>query len=446
MPKTRIACPNCRQPILADVDQLFDVASDPSAKTKLLSGNYNLVNCPNCGYKGNLATPLVYHDPDKELLLTFFPSAMGMQRDDQERILGTLINQVVNNLPQEKRKGYLLRPQSVLTMQGLIERILEAEGITREMVEAQQKRINLLQRLAEAMPEARAEIAKQEDDLIDADFFSILRRLIESSLANGDQESARQLTNLQQELLPITTFGRELQAQTKEVEAAVESLQKAGRNLTREKLLDLIIEAPNEIRLSALVGMARAGMDYAFFQLLSERIEHAQGEMRTKLEALRGNLLEMTREIDAQMEARRAQSRALLEQIAQASNVQETMAQNFGVVDEMFIQELNAAMDTARKSGNLEKLAKYQKIVEVIQQASAPPGLDFAEELMAAPDEQARQKLLEGNKEKVTPEFLDMLTSLLAQVEGSSEKEMAARLKDVHRQVLRFSMQANLRA
>jgi hypothetical protein len=332
-------------------------------------------------------------------------------------------------------------------MQGLIERILEADGITREMMQAQQKRLSLLQRLAEATPEARAEIAQQEDDLIDADFFNLMRRLIETSLVNGDQEGARQLSELQQGLLPITTFGRELQAQSKEVEAAVESLRKAGRNLTREKLLDLIIEAPNETRLSALVGMARPGMDYAFFQLLSERIEHAQGDERVKLEGLRGHLLEMTREIDAQMEARVAQTRALIELLTQAANIQEAMAQNIGVVDELFVQELNTVMEAARKKGDLEKLGKYQKIVEVIQQASAPPpGLEFVEELISAPDEQARQKLLEKNKEQVTPEFLDMFTSLLAQVENSDEKEMAVHLKEVHRQVLRFSMQANLRA
>jgi hypothetical protein len=447
MPKTRINCPNCRQPIMADVEQLFDLAKDPSAKTKLLSGAYNLVQCPNCGYKGNLSTPLVYHDPDKELLLTFFPGEMGMQRNDQERLLGTLINQVVNNLPQEKRKGYLLRPQSVLTMQGLIERILEGDGITREMVQAQQKRMSLLQRLADAEPDARAEIARQEDSQIDGDFFNLLRRLIETSLVNGDQDGARQLSELQQSLLPITTFGQEVQAQSKEVEAAVESLRQAGRNLTREKLLDLIIEAPNETRLAALVGMARPGMDYAFFQLLSERIERTQGEERAKLDELRGHLLEMTREVDAQMEARVAQIRGLIEQIAQAANIQEAMAQNIGVVDELFVQELNNAMEAARKKSDLERLGKLQKMVEVIQQASAPPpGLDFIEELMAAPDDQARQKLLEENKEQVTSEFLDMLTSLLAQVEGSEEKEMAARLKDIHRQVLRFSMQANLRA
>ncbi len=173
MPQTRISCPNCRQPLMADVEQLFDVNADPSAKQKLLSGGVNVIQCPNCGYRGNLATPLVYHDADKELLLTFFPPEVGLKRDDQERLIGQLINQVVNKLPQEKRKGYLLRPQSVLTLQGLVERVLEADGVTKEMLQAQQQRLNLLQRLMSAPENSRSELARQEDAIIDSGLFHI---------------------------------------------------------------------------------------------------------------------------------------------------------------------------------------------------------------------------------------------------------------------------------
>ena len=63
-------------------------------------------------------------------MLTYFPPDLGKKRDEQERMIGVLIKQAVNRLPQEKRKGYLLRPQSVLTLQGMVERILEGDGIT----------------------------------------------------------------------------------------------------------------------------------------------------------------------------------------------------------------------------------------------------------------------------------------------------------------------------
>jgi hypothetical protein len=34
-------------------------------KQLFLSGGFNLAQCPYCGFKGNLAAPIVYHDADK---------------------------------------------------------------------------------------------------------------------------------------------------------------------------------------------------------------------------------------------------------------------------------------------------------------------------------------------------------------------------------------------
>ncbi len=308
MAKTRMTCPNCHQPIVADIEQLFDVGKDPSAKQMLLSGAINTFQCPNCGFSGNLATPIVYHDPDKELLITFVPPEVGLPRNEQERLIGSLINQVVSGLPQEKRKAYLLQPKQALTMQGLIESILQADGITHEMIQAQQVRLKLVERLANASDDVIEEVAKQENKNMDAEFFAILRRLIEASLMAGDQDLAQRLAQLQQKLLPLTTVGRELQDQAKEVEAALADLQKAGRELNREKLLDFVINAPNEVRLKAYVSFARPLMDYSFFQLLSERIDRARSDGRARLASLRDNLLEWTQEVDRQVEARAKQS------------------------------------------------------------------------------------------------------------------------------------------
>lgn len=239
MPKTRVNCPNCRQPLVADVSQLFDAGVDPKAKQLLLTGAYNIIQCPSCGYQGNLATPLVYHDPEKELLLTYFPPELGLPINEQERIIGPLITQVMNSLPQEKRKAYLLRSQTMLTMQTLVERILEGDGITKEIIQEQQKRLQLLQRMVDAPDDVLAEVAKKEDKLIDADFFQLISRLAEVAVASGDRDSAARLNDLQKKLIPLTTFGHEIQAQSKEVEAAMQSLQALGQNLTREKLLEI---------------------------------------------------------------------------------------------------------------------------------------------------------------------------------------------------------------
>jgi hypothetical protein len=448
MPRTRINCPNCRQPIVADVQQLFDVGEDPTAKAKLLSGAVNFVQCPNCGYQGNLATPIVYHDPQKELLLTFVPAELGLPHDDQERLLGQMINQAVNRLAPEQRKAYILRPQPHLTLQGLIERILESDGITREMLQVQQQKLNLLQRLLTASDRSvQLEILQQDEQLVDGDLLNMLTRLLETASASGDQQSVAQLENVRNLLLENSQFGQRIQKQTEEVQAAILSLQQLGSDLTREKLLDLFIDAPNETRKSALVSLTRPGMDYEFFQLLTSRIENAEGQQREDLIQLREQLLELTQQLDQQVEVRTQQARKLLTSLLAAENIPDATAQNLPDIDDFFLQILSAELEQSRKAGDLEKIGKLQQIANIVQQASAPPPeIAFIEELLDKDDEGSRRELLEAHKEEITPEFIQLLSGLVTQVsETNQEPALVERLKSVNRQVLRFSMEMNLR-
>lgn len=446
MPRTQVSCPNCRQPVVADVQQLFDLNTDRDAKQKLLAGAYNLIQCQSCGYQGNLASLIVYHDPDKELLLTFVPPEIGLPRNEQERMIGSLINQVINSLPQEKRKGYLFNPQSTLTMQGLIERILEADGITREMIQAQQQRINLLQRLASTSDEAaRTELAKQEDEMIDAEFFMLLNRLGESALASGDRESARQLVELQRSLLGITSYGKQLKAQSQEIEAALKDLQDLGQNLTREKMLDLVIHAQNETRLNALVSLARPVLDYQFFQLLSERIDKSHGDGRKRLAGLRTHLLELTQEIDRQIETHREQSRELVEAILQAEDIGEAIAQSMPAMDEVFSQEVEDMQKEARSKGDLERSSKLQQILDAIAQAAqAPAEVSLVEDYLDAPDDKARQAFLQEHQDQINEGFMDLLANFALQVGSGGDKQLAEHVMAANRQALRYNMQRNL--
>jgi hypothetical protein len=431
---------------MADIEQLFDVGVDPSAKQRFLSGAYNQVNCPLCSYNGNLATPIVYHDPDHELLLTFVPPEVGLPRNEQERVIGSMINQVTNKLPPEKRKAYLFQPQSALTMQGLVERVLEADGITREVIEAQQERISLIQRLFEtSQQEEVIEIAKEEDTLIDADFFVLLRRLTETSLMNGDQDTAIRLKGLEEVLLPNTTFGRQVQAQSQEVEAAVADLKSIGEELTREKLLEIVINAPTEMRLKSLVSLVRPAMDYSFFQLLSERIDRARGDGRTRLVELRTQLLDMTQEIDQQIESHVQEINQILDKILASEDVANAMEKYLPAIDEFFIGELNQRLTAARQKGDLELIGKLSELHQMIEEAKAPPPeVELIEKLLGASNKQEIRQLLEEHQSEITPEFLNIFSNIVVQAQSSDDKDLAERVMETNRQVLRFSMERKL--
>ncbi|HEY60859.1 MAG TPA: hypothetical protein G4N92_09305 [Anaerolineae bacterium] len=431
-----------------DIQQTFDLQDDPLAKQKLLNGVSNIVQCPNCGYSGMLATPIVYHDPKKELLLTYFPPELNIPINEQEKQLGILINKIIERLPKEKRKAYVLQPQSMLTYQTLLEKILEEDGITKEMLEENQKRIHLLQRLITAPENNLPDIIDQEKELIDFPFFSLLSRLLQSAVAQGDKESNKKLTSLQNILFEKTKTGKEIQKTAKETEEVISTLKEAGKDgLTREKLLDIAVNACTETQLSTLVGFTRTGMDYMFFQKLSERIDSTTNtKKKQKLTTLREKLLKLTEEIDKQIQKEFVKTKKLLEDILQTENIEEGTKKNLLKISDLFVQIIKDELSIARKKGDLDRIQKLERVMVVVEKASEPPEeIKFLERLLSSKDESELQKSLSENKEMITPEFIQLLNGIMMQSEKQDQDvEGKKKLKEVYRAALRLSMKANL--
>jgi hypothetical protein len=448
MAKTTVSCPQCKQPVAADITRLFDVAQDPQAKQILLSGAYNLIECPNCGYRGQVPEPIVYHDPSKELLLTFFPPSMNVPVNQQEQMIGPLINRVMESLPMEQRKAYLLKPETMLTRQRLVERILEEDGVTPEMLEEQQKRLNLLQRLAGTSPESRPEVIQQEEELVDEQLLMILQRLIQSAAASGEEQSANVLAGLQQQILENTEYGRKVLQQAQDQQAAMKALEDASKEgLTREKLLDMIVDAAgNEVQLATLVAMARGGMDYGFFQLLAERIQQSNGEEQAKLTELRENLLEMTHEIDEAIKEQEAAAGQLLDKILEQEDIEAATMEALPAISEIFLEVLRKRIQAARKDDNEAALKKLQAVTGAIQKVSAPgANVELIETLIQAENDEAINQILSENADEVTDEFMQFLLNLMNQTSQQAGNEATAeKLQQVYRQALRFSMKRNL--
>jgi uncharacterized protein YihD (DUF1040 family) len=90
-------------------------------------------------------------------------------------------------------------------------------------------------------------------------------------------------------------------------------------------------------------------------------------------------------------------------------------------------------------------LEKLQQVITTLQKYSAPPPeIALIEELLEVEDEAGRQKIMEEHIDEMTPEFLQMLANLAYQSDQQSP-EMAQQLADLHRQVLRHTMKANLK-
>lgn len=446
MPAIQTTCPRCHQTITVQMQQLFDVGADPSAKQLFLSGDFNRFRCPFCGYEGTLSLPLIYHDPDKELLLTYFPPELGASVNDQERAIGPLINQVINHLPAEKRKAYLLQPQTMLTLQSMLEKILAADGITHEMIEEQQKRLQILQRLLSTTGDERAKAIAEEDASIDESMFAILNQLVQAAATEGDRAAYDQFNALQADLLANSTFGKQLQAQTQEAQEALRTLQEASEGgLTREKLLDLFIQAPNDERIAALTSLAHSALDYPFFQMLSERIDAANADERQRLIDLRNKMLQFSEEIERQEQARQQAAAKVLDGILAADDIQAAVEKNLPVIDDAFTRQLNARLDAARKAGDLEQSTKLGTVLETVQKLTTPPEIELIQRLIQIQDEETLKSALEENKGLLTDEFFQMLNSLIAEMENRPDaKDLQEALQRILRMALRTSMHANL--
>jgi hypothetical protein len=442
---TQIQCPNCKSPIQARIQQLIDVGQDPAAKSRLLSGSFNRVKCPVCNFDGTVSTPLVYHDPEHELLLTYMPVEVSVSKQEQEKLIGQMINRLMDSLPAEQRKAYLLQPQSVLTMQGLIERVLETEGITKEDIEAQQAKMRLFEDLLR-LPEDKLEaFVKEHDDDIDSTFIQLISLTLQSTPDPQAREAVGQRLS---KILEFSSFGKKLQAQEDELRKATESLQAISKDgLTLESLLQLFIDAPSKERIVALTNLTRPALDYGFFQALSDRIESADGEEKNRLSTLREQILEITQEIDKIQEARAMQAASLLKALIEAEDLDQALAQALPYMDELFIGTLQANLRAARESKEQELVARLEQIESRIEQMirdSMPPSLQLAQKLLKTEDEQEAINLLEAQAETIDETLLNSLMSSAEKFEEAGESENAGQLRRLYKHALKLSMRARM--
>jgi len=420
---------------------IIDVGQRPQAKAIFVSGQLNIAACPQCGYAGMLSTPLVYHDPDKELLLTYVPPEMGLSEIEQQRIVGDLTNRVISALPAEKRKGYLLRPKSYLRLEAMLKDVREAEGITQEMLEAQRAQAELLDRLLQAGEEqARQAIVQANDAQIDYEFLDLLSLNIE--LAQRSQQAAlvSELLALREQLLRWTTLGQELGAR----EEAIASL---GQQITREGLLDKLIEAATQgaafksAKIETLIAVGRPAIDYTFYQQLTERIAAAeragQQEQAGTLTALRQTVLDETARLDEQDRQAVEEATELLQQALENDDPQAFIRNNIDQVDNLFMNILMANLQAAEGAGEtaaVEQLTKISDAVAAVILESQPPEIQFVNQLLSAEYPNGTLALLQENRQRIGDQLLEVMRLLAEDLGKRGREETAQRMIQIREQ------------
>jgi len=417
----RITCPNCQTQFQVPVAQVIDVRADPSARGRVLSGVVNAAVCPKCGMGGGLNLPFLYHDPDKELAFVFMSMEAGRSDVERQQAIGKLTTEVMNSLPPEERKGYLLQPQVFFSMENLINKLLEAEGITPEMIEAQQAKADLLRRMAEVESDEELEAMIEENEgAIDAEFFRLLAINLQIAQSTGQEAGLEKLTALREKLLEMTDLGRKVKGQ----EEALEALR---ANPTHETLLNLLVEAPNEETREMLIifGRQLVDLDYRFFQALTSRIDAASDEgERERLTELRKEVLQVRDQFEEAERARLEERAALLRDLLLSSDPENLARRRFAEMDQVFLTVLAAEMQEAQETGNEGAAKSLQGIWELLlrlSEESLPPSVRLLNRLMAGEDEADIDKLLQANRPLVTAQFVELLEQAQAGVQEDEE-------------------------
>ncbi|MEP7200905.1 MAG: CpXC domain-containing protein, partial [Chloroflexota bacterium] len=410
---TSVRCPNCGQPVRANVYSIVDVGTQPRLKDALLRGQINAIACANCGYRGMLALPLLYHDPAKQLALVLLPMELGLKRDDEERQIGKLTNALMESLPPEQRKMYLLQPQRMLSWQRLTEEILRADGITKEMLDKQAAQIRLLETLLQSAnsEESFQQAVAEHKSEITQEFIDVVTALAQSSAAGGDQQGGAQLLELAEALAD---------------EAGLKPPAQPGA-ISLDELIAEMRKITDDNELRELVAAARPALDYKFYQTLTSQIEAAQGDEAKPLKALREKLLQMSDELDREMETALRGSSELLQQVLQSNDPHQAIADNLERMDDSFMMVLQANMQQAAEQ-------KQEQVVQVLQgvyqdvvtqlEARMPPDLKLINQLLrSSPGE--RVEYFREHARELTPQMLQTMAGLVNDLNAAGRTEVA---------------------
>jgi hypothetical protein len=431
--QTQITCPVCQTKFVGEVHQIVDVGQDPELKEMFLGGYLNVVQCPSCGSVTQVGTPLLYHDPEHELFLVHVPMEMNLSHEEQQQLIGQLVRRAMDSLPPEQRRGYMLQPQTVISMQTLVEKVLETEGITPEMVAKQRAQADLLQELLLADKEMVENLINERADQIDAGFFALLRALMESAEQAGQEDQMMKLVNLQALLFRKTEYGQKLERQQQALHAFTREAKQAGGLTPRLLLKHVLANRDDEAVVESLVMAGQQAFNYEFFVLLSERIEKRQksGIDANELLDLREYLLQLQQEMEQKSREIMAEAQKILSQLLSAEDKQTAIKANMGNFDDVFMLVLSASIAQAENRGDMSRLDDLREIqngiVQVIEQQS-PPQVRLINQLLRAESDEEMRQLLDENTELIQPELMELVGAISAQADETDDQELKSRL------------------
>jgi predicted transcriptional regulator len=424
-----VVCPVCGARFTAPIENIIDVGQDPRLKSRFLQGQLNIAQCPQCGTRAPMIAPILYHDPEHELALVFMPNELNLAHTEQQKIIGDLTNTLMNRLKPEQRKAYLLTPKTFFSMESMTKAVLEAEGITPEMLERQRAKAQLINEFLQAQDEENLKkLVKEHDPELDYEFFQILTASAQAAQADGQTQIAQALLGLRSLLAQMSSTGR---AAVAEVDASMG----LGETITREELLSRLESTQADEDFEELVAAGRPLLDYAFFQNLTSQIETADDPDRAApLKSLRARILDAVARQDEEARARMQAAANLLKKILEARDPEAAIREHIDQVDDAFFLVLSANIQRAKEENREDVAQALQQVADVIirlMEDQLPPEVRLINRLLSAPYPDGTRQVLEAQRDMVTPEFVAGLDEVALELEQAGNDELANHMRQV---------------
>lgn len=435
---TQINCPNCGTPFQAEIHQIIDAKRSPELKQRLLQGSLNVAVCPSCGAGGQLSSILVFHDPDFEMFLIYMPQELHLSEVQREQMIGRLTQEVMNSLPAEERRAYMLQPQIILNMQTFMENVLETEGITKEMIERQKKQAELLNTLAQADKDVQDYLIKERSNEIDETFFAMLQQYIDSAAQMQNSKQMVDLTNLRARLMTQTAVGKRLEQRQIAVHKLSREAKKEGGLTPKMLAKHVVANQDDEGIVDALVMAGQSAMQYEFFSELTVAIEKSDKDGdKTSVQRLthyREKYLEMYDQMQNASREIIEDALATLDNLLSTPDKATAVQENIEQIDDAFMYILAARLAEAEEKGNTAEINALNEIQETIinmVEAQLPPEVQFINNLMRVETNEEQEQLLAENNHLITPELVQMIDQVIKQAEQQGQGDVGGRLLEI---------------
>lgn len=120
-----ITCPSCGLQQQVDLYEAVNVSTDPQLKDALMHNWLNRVECPDCNTTFRVDMPLLYSDPQHNILIHWMPASDEMPREQILDEFDQTLDQINDIMPEDVA---VPRVRLVLSRVELVELIYLIEG------------------------------------------------------------------------------------------------------------------------------------------------------------------------------------------------------------------------------------------------------------------------------------------------------------------------------